>query len=208
MFTFWSEIPSQRRREVLADVATWAWVAFWSVVGYRIHEAIVGYAEAGRVLQQGGVAIRDAGASVGGSLDGIPLIGAGAGELARRAFGTAGEPFVYVGGELVNLLTLIAGLLAVLVLAVAIVPWLSRYLPWRAQRLSRLRAADRAIRKRPRQAGADPAAINHLLASRAIHRLSWDELLAHSRDPVGDFLTGRDKELAQAELRSVGLRPL
>ncbi|MBA2380845.1 MAG: hypothetical protein H0V73_01925 [Chloroflexi bacterium] len=207
MIRFWSEVRGQRLREVGADVATWAWVAFWSVVGYRIHAAIVGYAEAGRVLQQGGAAIRDAGSTVGGSLDGIPLVGAGAGELARRSFGAAGDPFIFVGGELVDLLTLIARLLALLVVGVAIVPWLSRYLPWRAQRLARLRAADRAIRKRPAGTGVHQGSVDHLLASRAIHRLSWDELLDHSRDPVGDFLSGRDSALARAELESVGLRP-
>ncbi len=207
MIRFWSEVRGQRQREVGADIATWAWVAIWSVVSFRIHQTIAGFAEAGHTLQQGGQAIRDAGGQVGGSLDGIPLVGAGAGELARRAFGAAGDPFVYVGGELFDLLILIARLLAILVLAVAIVPWLSRYLPWRAQRLAQLRAADRAIRKRPKAAGASPESINHLLASRAIHRLSWEELLDHSRDPVGDFLAGRDKALARAELESVGLRP-
>ena len=205
MFTFWSEVPGQRTREVAADVATWLWVAFWSVVSYRIHGTIASFAEAGHALQQGGQAIRDAGGQVGTSLDGVPLIGAGAGELARRAFGAAGEPFVYVGGELVDLLTLIARLLAILLRAVAIVPWLSRYRPWRAERLARLRSADKAIRRRPHD--ADVRSINHLLASRAIHRLSWEELLSHSRDPVGDFLSGKDHALARAELQSVGLRP-
>ena len=208
MIRFWSEVRGQRMREVAADLATWGWVAFWAVIGYRIHATIVAYAEAGRVLQQGGAAIRDAGSQVGSSLDGIPVVGAGAGELARRAFGTAGEPFIFVGAELVDLLTLIARLLAIVVLAVAIVPWLSRYLPWRAERLARLRAADRAIRKRPAGAGVDRGSVDHLLASRAIHRLTWQELLDHSRDPVGDFLAGRDAALARAELESVGLRPL
>ncbi|HEY8437097.1 MAG TPA: hypothetical protein VIK65_00665 [Candidatus Limnocylindrales bacterium] len=205
MFTFWSEVPGQRAREVAADVATWVWVALWSVVSFRIHATIAGYAEAGHALQHGGEAIRDAGGQVGSSLAGVPLIGQGAGDLARRAFGAAGEPFVFVGGELVDLLTLIARLLAILILVVAVVPWLSRYLPWRAERLARLRAADKAIRRRPRD--ADVRSINHLLASRAIHRLSWEELLSHSRDPLGDFLSGNDYALARAELQSVGLRP-
>ena len=116
-------------------------------------------------------AIRDAGSQVGSSLDGIPLVGAGAGELARRAFAGAGEPFMFVGDQFVDLITLIARLLAILVLAVAIVPWLSRYLPWRAARLAELRSATTAIRKRP--SGATLESIDRLLASRALHRLSW-----------------------------------
>jgi len=205
MVTFWSETPGRRWREVAADVSTWAWVALWSVVAFRIHTAIAGYAEAGHALERGGAAIRDAGVQVGSSLDGVPLIGAGAGELARRAFGGASEPFVFVGGEFVDLITLVARVLALLILAVALIPWLSRYLPWRAARLAELRSATTAIRRRP--SGVTLESIDRLLASRALHRLSWAELLDHSRDPLGEFAAGRYKALAKAELESVGLRP-
>jgi hypothetical protein len=204
MVTFWSETPGRRRREVAADVATWVWVAFWSVVAFRIHAAIVGFAEAGHALERGGVAIREAGTQVGSSLEGLPLVGHGAGDIARNAFIGAGEPFVFVGGEWVDLITLIARVLAILVLGVALVPWLSRYLPWRAARLAELRSATTAIRGRPH--GMTHEAINRLLASRAIHRMSWEELLVHSRDPLGEFAAGRYKALARAELESVGLR--
>ncbi|MEA2518949.1 MAG: hypothetical protein QOF49_1029 [Chloroflexota bacterium] len=204
MVTFWSETPGRRRREVAADVATWAWVAIWSVIAFRIHGAIAQFAEAGHALERGGAAIRDAGGQVGSSLEGLPLVGSGAGDIARRAFGGAGDPFIFVGGELVDLITLVARVLALLILAVAIVPWLSRYLPWRAARLAELRAATTAIRRRP--SGAPPEAIDRLLASRALHRLSWEDMLAHSRDPLGEFEAGRYQALARAELESVGLR--
>ena len=205
MVTFWSETPGRRRREVAADVATWAWVAFWSVIAFRIHGAIAGFAEAGRALERGGAAIQDAGGQVGSSLDGLPLVGQGVGDIARRAFTGAGEPFVFVGSEFVDLITLIARVLALLVLAVAIVPWLNRYLPWRAARLAELRSATTAIRGGARSPSAEP--VDRLLASRALHRLSWDELLRHTRDPLGDFAAGRYESLARAELDSVGLRP-
>ena len=94
--------------------------------------------------------------------------------------------------------------LAALVL-VALLPWLSRYLPWRARRLADLRAAHRAIRRAPRN--QSPAAIERLLASRALHRLSYPELLSETPDPLGDFVSGRYDRLARAELASVGLRP-
>ena len=158
----------------------------------------------GRALERGGAAIRDAGGQVGSSLDGLPLVGAGAGDIARRAFGGAGEPFVFVGSEFVDLIILVARVLALLVLGVAIIPWLSRYLPWRAARLAELRSATTAIRRRPQ--GATLESIDRLLASRALHRMSWEELLVHSRDPLGEFADGRYTALARAELESVGLR--
>ena len=33
MLKFWSELPAARLREMVADVATWAWVSLWVVVG-------------------------------------------------------------------------------------------------------------------------------------------------------------------------------
>ena len=35
MLKFWSETPAARTREMMADVATWAWVALWFVIGAR-----------------------------------------------------------------------------------------------------------------------------------------------------------------------------
>ena len=47
------------------------------------------------------------------------------------------------------MLILIARLLALLVVGVMLIPWLSRYLPWRAERLANVRAAHQAIRRAP-----------------------------------------------------------
>jgi hypothetical protein len=205
MFKFWSEVPSAWLREVAADVATWAWVFLWVTIGARIYLAIAGFAEAGRALARGGTSLQTAGADLGGQLSGIPLIGESIGSGTTGAFRTAGEPLIYVGSQLVELLLFIATLLAILVVAVALLPWLSRYLPWRAKRLADLRAANRASRRAPRN--TPPAAIERLLASRALHRLSYPELLSETPDPLGDFVSGRYDRLARAELASVGLRP-
>src|SRR2546425_5235 len=67
-----------------------------------------------------------------------------------------------------------------------------------------IREAHRAIRLAPRTADLE---IERLLASRALHRLSYRELLVHTPDPFGDWASGRYDRLARAELASVGLRP-
>lgn len=205
MLKFWSEVGSARARELAADVATWGWVALWSVVGWRIFEAIGGYAESGRILASGGSRLQQAGVDLGTALAGIPVVGQGAHDLAVSAFATAGEPLISVGSDLEALIVLVARLLAFLVVAVMLIPWLSRYLPWRARRLTNVRAADRAIRRAPH--GAAAAGVERLLASRALHRLSYPELLEATPDPFGDFAAGRYDRLARAELASVGLRP-
>ena len=202
MFKFYSEVPVARLREMAADLLTWAWVAVWTVVGFRIHEVISGFAEAGRVLRGGGENIEAAGAQLGDALAGLPLVGAGVDDITTRTFATAGQPFQYVGGELESLLILIARLLAILVVAVMLVPWLSRYLPWRATRLATVRAAHRAIRR----ADVSEPAMQRFLAQRALYRIPYDELLEHTSDPFGDFAEGRFDRLARAELASVGLR--
>jgi hypothetical protein len=202
---FWSEVPAARVREIAADVATWIWVSVWVVVSYRVYTTIEGFSEVGRAIGRGGENIQAAGERVGESLGGLPLVGEGVRGLAGSAFGAAGEPFVFVGAELEQLLVIIARLLAILVLAVMLIPWLSRYLPWRARRLHEIRTAHRAIRVAPRDVPA--VSVERMLASRALHRLTYGELLDHTPDPIGDFASGRFERLARAELESVGLRP-
>jgi hypothetical protein len=202
--TFYSEASRMRAREVVSDVATWLWVALWTVIGARIHDAISGFSQAGRVLQDGGANLQAAGADLGDALGSVPVVGNGLDALATGAFVNAGLPFVVVGQELESLLILVARLLALLVVAVMLVPWLARYVPWRARRLASLRAATTAIRSAP--VGLAPAALEHALATRALSRLDYEDLLAFTPDPFGDFAAGRFDRLAMAERASVGLR--
>ncbi len=204
MLKFYSEVGTARTRELIADLATWAWVALWVVIGVRIHDAISGFAEAGRVLQGGGRNIQGAGAQLGDALNGVPVIGAGIDSLATGAFDTAGAPIVQAGQELEALLIFIARLLGLLVVAVMLVPWLARYLPWRADRLATVRAAHRAIRRAP--VDVSTAMMQRALATRAINRLTYPELLDYTSDPFGDYAAGQYGRLAKAELASVGLR--
>ena len=205
MLKFWSEVRSARLREMTADIATWAWVALWATIGWWIFSAIAGYSESGRILASGGTGLQAAGVDLGNALGGIPLVGAGARDLATNAFSVAGQPLIFVGSSLEQLILLIARLLGLLVVAVMLIPWLTRYVPWRARRLIDLRAGHRAIRRAP--VDVSDADVERLLASRALHRLSYTELLDATPDPLGDFARGRYERLARAELASVGLRP-
>ena len=40
MYKFYSETAAARMREIVADVSTWIWVAFWAVIGSRVNDAI------------------------------------------------------------------------------------------------------------------------------------------------------------------------
>jgi hypothetical protein len=204
----WSERPLMRAGEILADAATLIWLTIWLTLGIRLYGLLANLAETGRLVRDGGNRISEAGEAIGSAVQGVPLVGAGAADGIRSALASAGEPLITFGTDLERLLVIIAALLGGLLIAVAVIPWLNRYLPWRIARWRRLNAASRVIR-RPRHRSREPipeATVESLLASRAVHRLEYDELLEFTQDPFGDWVAGRHDRLAAAELDRVGLR--
>ena len=55
MIKLWSELPAARTRELIADVATLVWVAFWANVVWQLFQFLSSFAEAGRRVHGGGV---------------------------------------------------------------------------------------------------------------------------------------------------------
>jgi hypothetical protein len=200
----WSELPVARFKEQVADVATVLWVGLWGTLGWLLLDLIASFADAGRTIRVGGETMVRSGAELGESLAGIPLVGPGLRDVARNAFAGAGEPLSDFGIALEQFVLVVAAVLAVLLLLVTLVPWLSRYLPWRVERLRRTRAGHRAIRVAPQQ--LDGAEVQAALALRAVARLDYATLLEFTPDPLGDWTAGRHDRLARAELASVGLR--
>jgi hypothetical protein len=204
----WSERPGPRLREMVADAATIVWVGLWAVLGVRLYLSLADLAGAGRLIQDGGVNLISGGGEVAGAVEGIPLVGEGAADGIRDAFSAAGQPVIDFGTDLERLLLIVAGLLGLIVVLIAVVPWLNRYLPWRIARFQRLNAGARVIRPAA-VAGTNPPSredLDRLLASRALHRLEYVELLEYTPDPFGDWVSGRLDRLALAELDTVGLR--
>ena len=204
MIKIWSEMRVARMKEQLADIATLLWVAFWGNIVWQLFQFLSSFAEAGRIIRAGGLGMVKSGRDLGESLSGMPLVGAQARDIAREAFAGAGRPLADFGTELEQFIFVVGLLLALLLAAVTLGPWLTRYLPWRWERLRRVRAAHRVIRKAP---DIPEASIQRALAMRAFSRLDYTTLLEYTPDPLGDWATGRHERLARAELASVGLRP-
>jgi hypothetical protein len=200
----WSELPVARLKEQVADAATVLWVGLWGTLGWLLFLFVSDFAEAGRTIRVGGETMIRSGVDLGESLAGVPLVGAGLREVARNAFAGAGEPLSDFGIAIEQFVLVVAAVLALLLMLVTLVPWLSRYVPWRLERLRRTRAGHRAIRVAPRLEDAQVAAA---LAMRAVSRLDYSTLLEFTPDPLGDWTAGRHDRLARAELASVGLRP-
>ncbi|HEV8516003.1 MAG TPA: hypothetical protein VGQ47_00015 [Candidatus Limnocylindrales bacterium] len=205
MIKLWSELPAARAAEVGADVATAAWVGFWGWLAWQLYTFLRSFAEAGRVIREGGRNLDTAGVELGRALAGVPVVGASLRDASASVFAQAGRPFIDFGTDLEGFILALSAIVAIAFVAIPLIPWLSRYVPWRLDRLGRLRAAHRVIRRAHDL--SDPV-VERLLASRALHRLSYEALLEYSPDPFGDFAGGRHDRLARAELASVGLRGL
>ncbi len=205
MIKLWSELPRARARELVADVATALWVLFWGSLAWSLYQLLAGFAEAGRLVRGGGENLQSAGNALAGHLAGLPLVGEQVSGAARGGFDAAGAPIVDAGNELEAFVIVIAATLALILLLVPLIPWLSRYVPWRLERLHRTRAAHRAIRRAPTEATS--AGIERVLAGRALNRLEWTTLLEYTPDPIGDWERGTFARLALAEYESAGLRP-
>jgi hypothetical protein len=204
----WSERRAPRAREMAADAATIAWVGLWVLLGVRLYGRLAELAGAGRLIRDGGIGLLNTGGEVAGAVQGVPLVGENAAARIRAAFGTAADPVIAFGGDIERLLLIIAAILGLLLVLIAVVPWLNRYVPWRLARLERLNAAARVIRPTP-LTGSSPlgeAEVLRVLASRALHRLEYAKLLEFTSDPFGDWAAGRLDRLVEAELDSTGLR--
>ena len=103
-------------------------------------------------MRRGGTEITGAGESIGRRSEDVPLVGEGAAERRRAArLAAAGEPLIVFGTDLERLLIIIGRMLGGLLVAVAIIPWLNRFLPWR---IARWRRPQRRIARDPWGRGA------------------------------------------------------
>ena len=204
MIKIWSELRIPRLKEQIADLATVLWVVFWGNLAWQLWQLLAGFAQAGRTIHSGGQAMIKSGVDLGQSLSGIPVVGQGIRDVVRNAFAAPGKPLADFGNSLEQFILVVATVLALLFALVTLGPWLGRYLPWRLERLRRVRAAHRVIRTAPKVGHVQ---VEKALAMRAVTRLDYSTLLEYTPDPLGDWARGRHDRLARAELASVGLRP-
>ena len=204
MIKIWSELRRERLKEQLADLSTIVWTLFWGNIVWGLFQFLASFAEAGRIVRAGGQNVIRSGRDLGDSLAEVPFIGSNLRDLAGDTFTGLGQPLSEFGTDVERFILVVSVVLALILALVTIGPWLNRYLPWRWERLRRMRAAHRAIRL----AVSEPApAVEQALALRAVTRLDYQTLLEYTPDPLGDWATGRYDRLARAELASVGLRP-
>lgn len=192
----YAERPAVRVRQLAADLAVAVWSVGAILVGRWLYRLVMELRGPGARLEAGGDRFADGFDSVAERIGELPLLG----EELRVPFtrvAEAGRQVEAAGAaqqEAVGTLALVLGIGIVVVL----VGWvLSRYLPWR---VSWMREAGAAARLRDE--GADLAVFAH----RAVAHRSLVELRRAVADPGIALREGRYRELAELELRALGLR--
>ena len=194
------ELRGPRTRALVADLVAIALLLIFAWAGFKVHGAVDKLAVLGEGVQASGGVVEDGFDSAADAVDGTPVIGD---ELAD-GLRSAGEGS---GGEVVDLgeqgeegahdLALVLGFVTFALPALLV---LVAWLPGRVTQVRRLRAASRVLGE---QEGLER---RRMLAMRAAFSLPYGQLLAYTRDPLGDLASERYDALVKAALEDAGLR--
>lgn len=194
------ELRAPRARALVGDLLAIALLVLFAWVGLKVHDAVDRLAVLGEGVQASGGAIEKGFDSAADAVDGTPVVGDEIGDGLRSAGEGSGGEVVDLGEEgeegahdLANVLGFVTFALPALLV---IVVWL----PGRIGQIRRLRAASQVVGDR-----ATPER-RRLLAMRAAFSLPYGQLLAYTRDPLGDLEDGRYDALVAAALEDAGLR--
>ena len=181
------------------DILVVAWVALFVLLGVLVYDTVEELGALSESVTTAGRAVDDTGRAIG-SID-VPLVGGALGDVARQ-IQDAGQSVIGTAAtarEGIDRLALITGLLVGILPSL---PLLAYYAPPRLVRARETSAVTAAIEE-----GAGDPLLERLLAERAAVNLTFRELRRVSSRPWRDIEEGRFEELAEAELRRVGVSP-
>jgi hypothetical protein len=185
---------------VLADVLVIVLLLVFAWLGFKVHDAVDRLAVLGEGVNASGTAVADGFTTAGEAVSGIPLVGdelAGGLEVAGQGTGGNVAELGQTGEENVHSL---ANLLGAVVFALPSALLLLAYLPGRIRRWRRLAAAAQVLKEH-----ASPER-RRVVAMRAAFSLPYAQLLAYTKDPLGDLAADRYDALVVAALEDAGLR--
>ena len=196
------DVPSQRAAALARDAAALVALVLLAWLGVAVHDAVDRLAVLGQGVADVGGGVRGGFERAADEVDDAPLVGDRVADGLRVAgeetggsaedLGRRGEGAAHRLADLLGLVMF--GLPAILVL------WL--WLPGRISQVRRLTAAARAL------AQPDDVERRRLIAMRAAFALPYGQLLAHTRDPIGDLAAERYDPLVRAAFEAEGLRPV
>jgi hypothetical protein len=180
------------------DLLVAGWAALWVAVGAGVALEVRGLAGLSETVGSVGRSVEETG-GVLRSLDGLPLVGGGLGPTVD-AVERAGRDAVVSARESRGTAERVALLLGASIAVIPVAPVLLLYLPARLAFARDRRAVRRAL---TREGGA---ALDEVLALRAVSALPYHRLQAVTATPGQDLADGRHRHLADAELARLGLR--
>lgn len=196
----YADTPLRRSRQLLADIATVAWVLFWVWLGKLVHDTFLLLRTPADSIANAGTKVSDAFAGAGDSLSRIPGIGDNLQGWLEKASDSGGS-LHDAGSGMGDTIATIAGLLG---FVTALTPIALVAIAWFVYRWGFIREASSS------QRFIDSSADLDLFALRAMATQPMAALNRISLNPVAEWRAGNTEvitALAALELRDQGLRP-
>ncbi len=194
------ELRGPRARAFVADVVAVALLIVFAWAGLKVHDAVDRLAVLGEGVQATGGVVQDGFDSAADAVDGTPVVGGEIADGLRSAGEGSGGEVVELGEQGEEGAHDLANVLGFVTFALPALLVLTRWLPGRIRQVRRLRAASEVLDDQ-----ATPER-RRLLAMRAAFSLPYGQLLAYTRDPLGDLEDGRYDALIAAALEDAGLK--
>lgn len=198
--TIYADLPGRRIRQILGDVGLVVWIIMWIRIAVWLHDLIMNLAAPGLALAEGGSSLASNLDSAGQSLSDVPLIG-GALQSPFDGMSGAAQAIADAGQAQADAVATLAMGLSVTIAVLAILVYAIAWIPWRIAFIRRATAARVFI---------DADADLDLFALRAMARQPLHVLARITDDPAGAW-RARDADVVRAlatlELRSEGIRP-
>jgi hypothetical protein len=194
------ELRGPRARALVGDVVAVALLILFAWAGLKVHDAVDRLAVLGEGVQATGGIVEDGFESAADAVDGTPVVGGEIADGLRSAGEGSGGEVVELGEEGEEGAHDLANVLGFVTFALPALLVLTRWLPGRIGQVRRLRAASEVLGDQ-----ATPER-RRLLAMRAAFSLPYGQLLAYTRDPLGDLEDGRYDALVAAALEDAGLK--
>jgi hypothetical protein len=194
------EVASLRARVIVRDIVFLCWILGCLWLGNAVHDQVVGLTALTDDVRAAGKTLEDGFDDAAGSVDDAPVVGDRLAKPLRRTGDDTGGRLQGAADRQDRRIRELARNLALLIGGLPLVLAAALYLPGRGRLIMQLGRARRFLREE-----GDPAR-RHVLATRAVCELSFGELLAHTKDPVGDLAADRYGPLLDALAEHHGLR--
>ncbi|MGH2920645.1 MAG: hypothetical protein ACRDKU_01060 [Gaiellaceae bacterium] len=194
------DIPSRRASTLARDLLTVALLVLLAWIALKVHDAVDRLAVLGQGVNEAGSSIEEGFSTAADAVDGAPLVGDDLADGLRTAGEESGGNVAGLGSAGEDRTHALADILGLVTFFVPATFLLLSVVPARIAQVNRLMDAERVLL----QDGTPER--QRLIAMRAAFALPYGQLLAHTRDPLGDLEAGRYEALVEAVLEDAGLR--